>query len=139
MRRFIIGFVSGCAFMLLFGFYIWHRPPLIAISAWRVSYSIGSTPHSDGAVYRTFFPSTVYFVYLPSAQEKDRWFGFSPVFRSVGSPGRPYSTLFGFSTHRAPNVGIELRDPKLEEEWRVDYSGGLPRFSSSTLSVQITE
>jgi hypothetical protein len=138
MRRFILGFVSGCALMLLFGFYIWHRPPLLRVPFWAASYTSGGTTYSDGEVYRTFFPSPVYFVRLPNAPDAYRWFAFSQNYRTVGRPGHPHRTLFGYSTQRTPNAGIRLGDPKLEEEWQVDYSDQLPRFSNAKLSAQIT-
>ena len=138
MRRLILGFLCGCAVTLLFGFYIWHRPPLLRVPEWRASYTTSGTTHSDGDVYRTFFPSPIYFVRLPQTTETNRWFAFSQSYRIVGQPGHPHRTLFGYSTHRNPNVGVRLGDPKLEREWQVDYSDRLPSFSTDSLSVQIT-
>ncbi len=139
MRRFLLGLVCGCALMLLFGVYIWHRPPLLRVPVWSASYTSDGAAHSDGVVYRTFFPSPVYFVRLPDAPEAYRWFAFSQIYHIVGRPGHPHRTLFGYSTQRTPNAGIQLGDPKLEQEWQVDYSDRLPRFSNANLSVRITD
>lgn len=138
MRRFILGFLCGCAVTFLFGLHIWYYPPLIRVPQWEVSYTTRGTPHSDGDVYRTFFPSSTFYVCLPQAGETDRWFAIDQSLRMVGSPGYPHRTLFGYSTHRNPGVGIRLGDPKLEREWQVDYSDRLPSFSTATLSVKIT-
>ena len=138
MRRFTLGFLCGCMVTFLFGLYIWYCPPLIRVPQWSASYTTSGTSHSDGDVYRTFFPSSIYFVHLPQAAETDRWFAFSQSNQIVGQPGNPYRTLFGYSTHRNPGVGIRLGDPKLEREWQVDYSDHLPSFSTATLSVKIT-
>jgi hypothetical protein len=89
-------------------------------------------------VCRPLFSSSVYFVRLPRASGRDRWFAFDSNYQIVSSPNHPRWGFLGHFVHHAPSIGIQLGDPKWERKWLVNYFDHSIRFSTADLSVQIT-
>jgi hypothetical protein len=120
--------------------YISRRPLLLRDSALSVTYTVGGARHHDGAIFRSMFSTPVRFIYLPKAPREFQWFGYSPSYKLIGQGPLVRDGLFGWNSTHPPVVGIVLNDPKLEESdpWTIDFSGGIPSFSSRTLAVTVT-
>jgi hypothetical protein len=124
----------------LIALYIAHRPVLLRDSALSVTYTVAGTHHHDGEIFRSMFSSPVRFIYLPKAQREFQWFGYDPSHKLIGQGPLVRGGLFGWNSTHPPVVGIALNDPKLEDPhpWTIDFSGGIPSFSSRALAVTVT-
>ena len=112
--------------------------PLLKTDDVTIHASISGTPVPAQAYSVAFVPMRTY-VNIPSLTNAlYAWFGINWEHNLVGASGRPYERIPRIRTvNKAGPIGVELRNPKIEDQWIVDARPNRLTFSNATIIVQV--
>lgn len=116
-----------------------YAHPLISSDDYSVTATIDGAPAR--AKLLKPFPSGSYYVQLDDEPTgRYNWFGVAFGRKSAFSPVGIYSSSFGFHyIHADQDKGVVLTDGKMEDDWKVDFTGSGVIFQNASIHIELAK
>ncbi len=116
---------------------VYHFRPLVIAAPWKCRVTHVQFGTVDAPVYQMIFRPDRLFVEVPKSH-RDRywWFALDVERQAVGVPNGPRQNPYLHQNHDM-NLGVDLKDPKIEDSWNVDWLDGGVTFANDTLRVVV--
>ena len=116
-----------------------YAPPLISSGDYALTATINGTPAR--AKLLKPFPSGSYYIQLNDEPTgRYEWFGVAFGRKSAFSPVGIYSSPVGFDyIHADQDKGVVLTDGKMEDDWKVDFTGAGVTFQNGSIHVVLAK
>lgn len=125
--------------LTLGGAYMYHFRPLVSAAPWKARVTHATSGAIDASVYRMLFCPSRIFIELPKTHRDCYWwFALDTDRKAVGVPSSPRREPYLHQNHDM-NLGVGLKDQKIEDTWTVDWNDRGVTFANRNLKIELTQ